>query len=233
MTRLLLLLGMIAGGLLLLFINHSGGQSFGLRNEDFARLVYLLPLATLIGTGILASRRHLGRNLAFLLAWAAIAALIIGIYVYKDDATRIAHRMVAELVPGHPVVLTGLNGETEVLLRKTQDGHFTVNAKIDGHTVGMLVDTGATEVTLTWQDAKMIGIDPQALDYSVQVTTANGTAQTAPVQIKEIAIGPIVRRNVRASVAEKGKLDASLLGMNFLSTLSAVRMEPGEMRLMD
>lgn len=233
MTRLLLLLGIIAGGLLLLFINNSGGQSFGLRNEDFARLVYLLPLATLIGAGIVASRRHLGRNIAFLLAWAAIAAAILGIYVYKEDATKMANRMIAELVPGHPVVLTGLNGESEVLLRKTQDGHFAVNAKIDGHTVGMLIDTGATQVTLTWQDAKKIGIDPHTLDYSMQVTTANGTAQTAPVRIDEIAIGPIVRHNVRASVAEKGKLDASLLGMNFLSSLSAVRMGPGEMRLMD
>ena len=65
------------------------------------------------------------------------------------------------------------------------------------------------------------------------VMTANGRAQAAPVRLSEVSIGPIVRRDVRAMVAEEGRLDESLLGMTFLSTLSSMQMQSDELRLKD
>jgi aspartyl protease family protein len=55
----------------------------------------------------------------------------------------------------------------------------------------------------------------------------------APVRLDEMAIGPIVRRDVRALVTEEGKLDESLLGMTFLSTLDYLQMRTDELRLRD
>jgi aspartyl protease family protein len=233
MNRLTLVLGFMAAGLLVLVINHDSGQSFGMSNDDFGRIVYLLPIATLIGAGALASRRNLGRNISYLGVWTLIAVGFVTVYLYKDDAKQLTNRVVAELMPGHLVEMTGLNGQSEVLIRRTRHGHFAINANVDGHTLGMLVDTGASQVTLTWEDAQRIGLDPEKLNFSQQVTTANGVAATAPVRIAELSIGSIMRHNISANVAEKGKLDASLLGMNFLSTLSAIQMEPDEMRMMD
>lgn len=233
MIRLALPLGIMGVGLVLLLVNHTSGQTFGMDNGDFGRLVYLAPIAILIGAGALASQRRLGQSLQYLLIWAAAAFVLVGVYVYRDQAEQMTSRIVAEIMPGHSVVLTGINGQSEVVIRRTEAGHFAVNATVNGHWLGMLIDTGASQVTLTWEDAKRIGLDPEKLHFSLPVTTANGTTKAAPVRIDTLSIGPIIRRNVQATVAQKGRLDSSLLGMNFLSTLSAIRMGPDEIRLMD
>jgi aspartyl protease family protein len=88
-------------------------------------------------------------------------------------------------------------------------------------------------VALSREDAERVGIIPENLTYSMSVMTANGRAQAAPVTLSEVAIGPVVRNNVNASVAEDGKLDQSLLGMSFLSTLGSLQMQTDELRMRD
>jgi aspartyl protease family protein len=88
-------------------------------------------------------------------------------------------------------------------------------------------------VALSRYDAERVGIIPENLTYSMSVMTANGRARAAPVTLSEVAIGPIVRNNVNASVAEDGKLDQSLLGMSFLSTLGSLQMQTDELRMRD
>ncbi len=233
MRLLAVALGILGIGLGLLLFNHDSGQTLGMSNDDFGHFIYLLPIAIMIGAGAVASRGQLRRNLTYLAVWTAVALGCVAVYVYQDEAKHVGRRVLAELMPGHSVVLTGLNGENEVVIRRTQGGHFAVNAHVDGQRVGMLIDTGASQVTLTYEDAKRIGLKPETLNFSMPVTTANGTGQAAPVTIPELSIGPIVRKNVSAAIAQEGRLDTSLLGMNFLSSLSAVRIQPDEMRLMD
>lgn len=233
MRSLAVVLGILGIGLALLLYNHGSGQTLGMSNDDFGHFIYLLPIALMIGAGVVGSRVRLGRNLTYLAIWAVIALIFMVAFVYQDEAKQVGRRVLAELMPGHSVVLTGLNGENEVVIRRTQGGHFAVNAQVDGQRVGMLIDTGASQVTLTYEDARRAGLKPETLKFSMPVTTANGTAQAAPATIPELSIGPIVRRNVQAAVAQEGRLDTSLLGMNFLSSLSAVRIQPNEMRLMD
>lgn len=233
MRFLAVVLAILGIGLALLLFNHDSGQTLGMSNDDFGHFIYLLPIALMIGAGVAGSRVRLGRNLTYLAIWAVIALIFMVAFVYQDEAKQVGRRVLAELMPGHSVVLTGLNGENEVVIRRTQGGHFAVNAQVDGQRVGMLIDTGASQVTLTYEDAKKAGLKPETLKFSMPVTTANGTAQAAPITIPELPIGPIVRKNVQAAVAQEGRLDTSLLGMNFLSSLSAVRIQPNEMRLMD
>ncbi|HWU60636.1 MAG TPA: TIGR02281 family clan AA aspartic protease [Ensifer sp.] len=233
MRMLAVVFAILGLGLALLLINHDSGQTLGLSNDDFGHFIYLLPIAIMIGSGALASRGRLRRNLTYLAIWAVVALVSVAAYVYQDEARHVGRRVLAELMPGHSVVLTGINGQNEVVIRRTQAGHFAVNAHVDGQRVGMLIDTGASQVTLTYDDARRAGLKPETLKFSMPVTTANGTGQAAPVTIPELAVGPIVRKNVAAAVAQEGRLDTSLLGMNFLSSLSAVQIQPNEMRLMD
>jgi aspartyl protease family protein len=65
------------------------------------------------------------------------------------------------------------------------------------------------------------------------VMTANGRARAAPITLDQVAIGPIVRHNVAATVAEDGRLDQSLLGMSFLETLGSLQMQTDELRMRD
>ncbi|MDI7864896.1 TIGR02281 family clan AA aspartic protease [Rhizobiaceae bacterium n13] len=231
MNRLTIVWIILGVGLALLLFNHDDGRTLGLDNDDFGRVVYLMPLAALLGAGVLASRRNLGENLRNLALWVVIILAIATAYLYRNDVGSIGSRLIAGLVPGRAMVVTGGDGDQEVVLYKSMNGHFNVDTRVNGQDIDMLVDTGASMVVLSHRDAERIGIIPENLTYSMRVSTANGTASAAPVRLSSVAIGPIVRRNVTAAVAEQGRLDQSLLGMSFLQTLSSLQMQPDELRL--
>jgi aspartyl protease family protein len=132
------------------------------------------------------------------------------------------------LVPGIPVP-----GPTpgSVLVAKSRDGHFHVRAKIDGHAIQLIVDTGASSVVLTDRDARAIGIRPREDEYTVATSTANGRASTAPVILSDLTIGSISQKNVPALVAQPGALDTSLLGNSFLERLHSFTFEGGKLML--
>ena len=112
----------------------------------------------------------------------------------------------------------------DVELRANPNGHFEADAEINGRSVEVMVDTGATMVALTWEDAERAGIYLRSSDFTHQTQTANGTAKIAPVKISQISIGGITVRNVSGAVAEQGKMKQTLLGMSFLNRLSRVEM---------
>ncbi|MCK8781038.1 TIGR02281 family clan AA aspartic protease [Rhizobium sp. NTR19] len=232
MNRLTLVLLFLSAGLALLVFNHDNGQTFGMANDDFGHLIHSLPILGLLSVGILAGRRGNGgevlRNIAI---WLLIALALVALYLYRDDARNVAARMTAGLLPGTAVVVTTSEGQNEVVIHKTRGSHFQTNVRVNGQLIPMLVDTGASTVVLSYDDARAIGIDPGKLDFSVTVMTANGRAQAAPVRLERISIGPIERKNIRAMVAEDGRLGESLLGMSFLSTLSSLQMQTDELRL--
>jgi aspartyl protease family protein len=129
--------------------------------------------------------------------------------------------------------MTDSDGRAMVALDKMSNGHFEVRATFDGKPVQLMVDTGASSTVLTASDAARIGFDPASLTYSVPVMTANGAAQAARVTVGEIAIGGITRRNVPVLVANGNGLGQSLLGMNFIGTLSGFDIRGDRLVLRD
>jgi aspartyl protease family protein len=119
----------------------------------------------------------------------------------------------------------------EVVLPRSGDGHFYVDVDVNGSTVRMLADTGASAIALSFEDAERAGIDVEQLDFSYAANTANGVAAVAEVELDEVRVGSIVRHDVRAIVA--GGLSDSLLGMSFFNSLSKVAMESDELVLRD
>jgi aspartyl protease family protein len=99
-------------------------------------------------------------------------------------------------------------------------GHFFVEPSVNGSRIKMMVDTGATTVSLTKDDARRIGINPAPDDFTISASTGNGIIRVAPVLLKEVVIGDISVRNVIAVVHPQHGLAHSLLGMSFLSKLS-------------
>lgn len=231
LTFVFLLLGI---GLALLIINHDSGQTFGISNEQFGEAIYLLPIAGLLSVGILAGNRGgFSTVLRQLAIWLIIILSLVAAYLYRYDFQRFGDRLLAGLIPGRAVVVTTQNGEREVILNKSMSGHFETNAQVNGTTVHMLVDTGASSIVLSRNDAETVGINVDNLSYTVTVMTANGRTSAAQVRLSEVAIGPIVRRNISALVAQDGQLDQSLLGMTFLSTLGSLQMQTDELKLRD
>jgi aspartyl protease family protein len=104
-------------------------------------------------------------------------------------------------------------------ITKAADGHFWAQAEVDGHWVKFLVDTGASAVALTGDDARRLGIDMTALEYDRPVVTANGATKAATVTLDHIVVAGARIEDVQAMVVPDG-LQTSLLGMTYLGRLS-------------
>ena len=231
MSRILIAIIVVLAGLLLLKLGTY--NRVGLDGDDTSRLVYYAMFAVLVGSGIFASRRNLGETFRNLGIWALIILALVTAYVYRGEAQQVASRVTAGLIPGRAATVVDENGFNTVVLYKAQGGHYVADTIVDGSPISMMVDTGATTIALSYEDAERAGLHPQTLDFSSTVFTANGPARSAYVTLPQISVGGIERTNVRAGIAERGKLDKSLLGMNFLGTLSSVSFSGDELRLRD
>ena len=119
----------------------------------------------------------------------------------------------------------------QVRIPRGRGGHYHVRAKINNRPINVLVDTGATLVALSYDDARRAGIYVSPSEFTARSRTANGIARMAIVNLGRVRIGDITIRNVRASVSEPGALNVTLLGMSFLSRLSNVQINSGDLVL--
>lgn len=210
-----LLLLFIAGGVGVLVAQHGEGQVFGLSLDQFGSLVAKVALISVVGA--VAWRMFAGRAgdaVRSALIWLVIiGALAVG-YAYRGELRPITDRVLSEMVPGY-VVSTGTN--TVEVARGS--GGFVVNAKVNGAAATLVLDTGASAVVLTQDDARAAGIALDNLRYDVTVETANGRSRAAAVRLRTLSIGTIEERDVSALVSPPGLLRTSLLGMTFLSRL--------------
>jgi aspartyl protease family protein len=114
---------------------------------------------------------------------------------------------------------------TTETFRAQRGNQFYVTASVNGNQIHFLVDTGATMVSLTPEDAKTLGFDLATLNWSARSNTANGIIKIAPVTLGDIRLGRIVEYNVSAVVMPTSGI--SLLGMTFLSRLRSWQISKG------
>jgi len=205
----------------MLLISNESGMVAGLDSNIFGYVALLVALAVFVGGGMLGSYRgRAGAMVRDAVTWLALGLGLVTLYAYKEELMPIAARVVGELLPGSAMTVEqSTGGLTEVRIRKRLDGHFTATVKVNGKSISMIVDTGASTIVLRPEDAKKAGIDVSRLTYRVPVLTANGRTIAARVRLDEVAIGPLDRKKVDALVAQPGALTQSLLGMSFLSRL--------------
>jgi aspartyl protease family protein len=109
-----------------------------------------------------------------------------------------------------------------LVLHANQQGHVVVEAFVNGTPVRFLVDTGATMVVLTLNDAAAAGLSRGDLVFSMRTSTANGAARAAPVRLRELRIDQLQVDDVAAVVVEN--LSISLLGQSFLTRIDGYEM---------
>lgn len=112
-----------------------------------------------------------------------------------------------------------------VRLSSQKGGHYWAAAQINGRTVDVVVDTGATSVAMGASIAKHLGIDYKS-GRRIQMSTANGITQGRVVTLKKVSIGEITQYNVMATVSINDALPVILLGNSFLSGVD-MRTENG------
>ncbi len=195
--------------------------------QNRVRLVYLVLLLALVSTSILAGRRMRLRGVAKAAGlWALIIVVLALGYAYRLELGAIGERVLGELLPYRGTTL----GEDEVRFPAGADGHFRVEALVDGTPIRFLVDTGASGIVLSPADARRLGFDPGKLRFTGFAETANGTVRTAAVRLGTIEIGPIRLHDLPASV-NQAAMRGSLLGMSFLERLRSFEMRDGALIL--
>jgi aspartyl protease family protein len=228
-----IVVAVVVGGLIVLVMADSSGQVLGLDTDSFGNLIYLGALGALVASGILASGQRFGQTVRTLAMWLLVILVFMAGYEYRYELQDVASRVSGGIIPGSPLSITDGDGRAVVTLRQRMDGHFEANVGVNGRTISTIVDTGATSTVLTAADAERAGFDPSALIFNIPVSTANGTANAARVVADEFAVGGIVRKNLPLLVAESGRLEQSLLGMNFIGTLSGFDVRGDRLVLRD
>lgn len=118
-----------------------------------------------------------------------------------------------------------------IQIRAGDQGQYVTTAIIEHMPVAVLVDTGASKVALSYEDAERIGLKPFALDFDQPVATANGLVNAATVTLRRVEIENVVVHDVDAMVLPEGAMQGTLLGMSFLGRLSGFRMSGGTLYL--
>ncbi|MEW9808288.1 TIGR02281 family clan AA aspartic protease [Mesorhizobium sp. ZMM04-5] len=226
-------IAILAIGLVVLLLSDPHGEVLGLSTDRFGNLVYLVALGAVVGSGVLFSGQRFGQTVRTLAIWMLIVLALMTGYEYRYELQDVASRVSGGLIPGSPLSAQDGDGRAIVTLQKGMNGHFDAEVEINGRPIRAVIDTGATSTVLSRADAERVGFDPATLHFNIPVSTANGVTTAARVVADDVAVGGIVRRRLPLLVAEAGRLDQSLLGMNFIGTLSGFDVRGDRLVLRD
>ena len=173
--------------------------------------VYILMAVMLVLGSLMARREPLAKMLTMALAWVAIVAAGFVLFTFRDNFGWVAQRLKAEAV-GTPV-----QQGRETRIPMAIDGHFWVEARLNGQKVRFLVDSGATMTTVDRQTAQKAGVQVSS-QRDQFVRTGNGIIRVSTGRAAELEVGGITRSDVGLQIADND--DLNVLGMNFLSSLS-------------
>jgi aspartyl protease family protein len=221
---LYLLLGLLIATLVILARNGEGTVG-PLSTGEFGDLAYKILILVFLGGAVLTMfRQRFTEALTAAMLWVVVGLALVVAYSYRFELHDVADRVLVVLIPGHVVS----HGRT-VEVGRSNGGDFAIAAHINGASVAMVLDTGASSVVLTRDDAKKAGLPLEVLNYTVNIDTANGRTRAAPVTLDRIAIGDLTERSVEALVAQPGALRTSLLGMSFLNRLQSWEVRGGRL----
>jgi aspartyl protease family protein len=185
-------------------------------NDVMLGSLYLLMAMMLVLGALINRREPLAKLLVMGLAWIAIFGGGFVLFTFRDDLSFIAQRLKTEAT-GEPMV-----AGSEVRIPMAVDGHFWVDAKINGMPVKFLVDSGATVTSIDRASAMRVGA--LASDTRDQVVrTGNGFIKVARGTAQQLQVATIERDNIRLHIVDGD--DMNVLGMNFLSTLTRWSVE--------
>lgn len=185
-----------------------------MNNQDILKAIFLLILAIYIGYSFF--KRAGNAKFKNILLWGIIFFLLILAYAFRFELEVVKDRVISVLIPSR----SWTNDKGQLVIARSGDGHFYLDAKgPGGQNIHFLVDTGASDIALTQEDAIKLGFDPKKLNYTRRYNTANGVAYAAPIKIKQLTVGKRVFYNVEAHVSSAG-LDISLLGMSLIEDFS-------------
>jgi aspartyl protease family protein len=187
--------------------------------DQALNFVYLIGCLALVGSALMVRRIPIRRGLAMFAAWVLIFAAVFAVFALRDDFPALGKRLVVETRGEGGVAGTG----RQMRIRKSLDGHFHVDARLNGASVAFLVDSGATTTSISAETARLAHVVPTG-NFPVLVQTANGIVSAERATAASLVVGTIERHDMAVEISPAfGGMD--VLGMNFLSSLSSWGVE--------
>ncbi len=180
-------------------------------------LVYLFLILIMVVSAFAVRRAPIGQTLKMALAWVLIFAAGFAIFALRDDFRALGNRIWTAVVGGTSQESVG--GEVRVAM--AEDGHFWVDAEINGQPVRLMIDSGATITGVDRATADRVGLVPDGRLAEVQ--TANGAQVMDRSAARTLRVGSIERADHSLLIARSET--PNVIGMNFLSSLSDWRVE--------
>ncbi len=187
---------------------------------ETGRLIYLVILGLMVCTWFFAQNRLSANKLLQQIAvWALIFLGVIAAYGLWDDIRQTVRPQQAVF-----------SDQGKVVVPRSPDGHYYIATEVNGAAVQFVLDTGATMLVLTREDATAAGLDPDTLAFTGRAMTANGEVRTAPVRLDTLTLGPATDRDIPA-VVNSGEMAQSLMGMTYLQRWGKIEIAGGELTL--
>lgn len=177
-----------------------------------------MPQKRRVHTGVRVSIDMTGSVSGSAILAAAVGTSLLAAWGFGALSDKSAH------AAPQPAAVVRLS-ETATPIQRGADGHYWARAQVENKPVALLVDTGAAAVVLRPADARVLGLNPETLDYSQSVRTVSGMAQAASVTLSSVTVAGVEVRDVAALVVQ-ADLPHSLLGMSFLGRLSGFEATP-------
>ena len=178
-------------------------------------ILYLALCMVLVASALFSRRLPISQTLKMGAAWVGIFALAFALFSFRSELMAIGSRLKAEAI-GTPI-----QSGDELRIPMGEDGHFWVEASINGHDAPFLVDSGASITTISRETADQARIETGMRVALVE--TANGTVQMRRARAESFSVGAIRRSDFPIQVNDHS--GGNVLGMNFLSSLGGWRVE--------
>lgn len=166
------------------------------------------------------------KKLQQFMIWIAITLSLLLLYSYKNQVIGMKNRILAELIPSEAQVKDGY-----VAIKRSNDGHFYAQVNINDLPVLFMVDTGASDITISTAEAGRLGIDITNLNFNRQYSTANGVIHAADYKVDSISLGNITINNMYISI-NPSPMGVGLLGMSFFDKMKEFKVAGDVMYIM-
>jgi aspartyl protease family protein len=208
--------------------------------DEVARTIWIVLVLLVVLSSLLARRLPLARLIGWSAGWVA---LFLGVYYLftliepKLSAWQNGHRggEVQKINTGGTNGISTLGGQgaasgAGVSITMRDDGHYWVDAIVNGQSVRFLVDSGASMTAVSKETADRLGLPPDNMSRTMTIQTANGEVVATRSTIATMQIGAIQASDMPVVVSPSfGEIN--VLGMNFLNKLKSWRVENGTMLL--
>lgn len=165
---------------------------------------------------------------------AAIAGAIVGkldqrVMPAASDATEDKVTIVDKPVESSPDAAEFNSSQDAIVLKREPNGHFYADAEVNNMTIRFMVDTGATGIALTRDDARRAGLAVSAGMFEVVAEGASGDVKGEWVTLDSVKLGQQEAKQVPAVILDGGQ--QSLLGQSFLQQFTSVEIKGDRMLL--